>query len=122
MYIQTEHSEEGSKFPSEDSFNHDLYYEVRNERKRLNIDNHSLNIVLEDYPLVGRKIKNNETGKIYNIEQANRHWHGGWYIGLLIEQNKSHAFIWFENIDCWNNIVVNSIEKNKTKYTLLEEN
>ena len=120
MYIQTETSPEGSNFPYMDSLNNDLYYEVRKERERLGMPNDSLNIVLDDYPLVGKRIRNNETDKIYVIEQANKHWYVGWYIGLLIEQNGSHAFIWYENIDCWNDIVVDSIEKNKTKYTVLE--
>lgn len=121
MYIQTEESPEGAKYPYKDRLNLDLHYEVRNERKRLNINNHTLNIVIENYPLIGRKIRKEETGVVYNIEQANKHWYCGWYIGLLIECDGSHAFIWYENIDCWNDIVVNSIEKNKTKYTLIEE-
>ena len=121
MYIQTETSPEGSNFPYKDSLNLDLYYEVRNERKRLGIPNHSTNIVLEAHPLVGKRIQNNETNKIYNIQQANKHWYTGWYIGLLIECNGSHAFIWHENIDCWNDIVVDSIEENKTRYTVLED-
>lgn len=122
MYIQTEESPEGAKYPYNDRLNNDLYHEVRKERERRGIPNNSLNIVIRDYPLVGKKIRNNETGKIYNIEQANKHWYCGWYVGLLIEQNGSHGFIWYENIDCWNDIVVDSIKKNKTKYILLEEN
>ena len=121
MYIQTETSPEGRDFPYTDRLDNDLYYEVRNERKRLGIPNHSLNIVIEDYPLVGKRIRNNETNKIYNIEQANKQWYVGWYIGLLIEQNGSHGFIWYENIDCWNDIMVSSIKKNKRQYTILEE-
>ena len=120
MYVLTESSPEGSNFPYKDTLNLDLYREVRNERKRLGTPNHSHNIVLEDHPLVGKRIQNNKTGKIYNIQQANKQWYAEWYIGLLIEQNESMAFIWHENIDCWNDIVVDSIEKNKTKYTVLE--
>ena len=121
MYILTECSPEGSNFPYKDSLNLDLYREVRKERKRLGLPNINHNIVLENSPLVGKKIKKIETNKIYNIEQVNQQWYAGWYIGLLIENNDSHGFIWVENIDCWNDIVVDSIEENKTKYTILED-
>ena len=121
MYVLTESSPEGSNFPYKDSLNLDLYNAIRNERKRLGIPKHSHNIILEDHPLVGKKIKKIETNKIYNIEQVNQQWYAGWYIGLLIEHNGSHGFIWYENIDCWNDIVVDSIEENKTKYIVLED-
>ena len=119
MYILTESSPEGTRFPYKDKLNLDLYRQVRKERERLGIPNQNHNIVLEDHPLIGKKIKKTETGKIYNIEQVNQQWYAGWYIGLLIECNGSHGFLLNENIDCWNDIVVDSIKENKTKYTIL---
>ena len=121
MYIQTEQSPEGSKFPSVDHLNHDLYYEIIKERKRLGMENANDNIVIEDHPLVGKKIVDTTTEKEYNVEQVNKQWYGGWYIGLLIECNGSHGFIWYENVDCWNDSVTDSIKKNKIIYTVLED-
>ena len=97
------------------------YYEIIKARKAMGYEKVDTNIEVKDYFLLGKKMKNTETGNIYNIEKVRKQWYGGWYILLLIECNKSHTTVFWENINCIHDTICDSIERNKTKYLLLED-
>ena len=74
---------------------------------------------LVGHELTGKKIRNNETGKIYNIERVCEQWNFGNYIVLLIEHNKSHSVVYWQNVNTVNPITVELIEENQQKFELV---
>ena len=100
-------------------YNGEHYMKVVKERSRLGkseADSKLRNQII-DYPLVGTQITNSK-GKTYIVEQANKQWYNGYYIGILIQCNGSHAFIDIENINCEDEIVLQHIAKNKKEFNL----
>lgn len=63
--------------------------------------------------------------KIYNIEKVNVHFiynpkdEGlGYVLGLLIEHNNSHGFIYWENINCTSDLTADLISKAHNRFKL----
>lgn len=99
--------------------NHDHYtkvYKIRSKEGTLIDDDHGN---IPDHPLVGKKFYDSELDKTYNIEKVCKHWWGGYYIALLIENNGSHALRWWENISTDEESVLESINDNRKKCKIL---
>lgn len=71
------------------------------------------------HPLVGRSLLNTETGKIYIVEKAVKHWLWGYYIALLIQNQGSHALIRWENISSSENDILHDVAKNQKRYLVV---
>lgn len=100
-------------------FNLNHYMNVRAAREAYNLPTNT-NQKLNNHPLVGRKLQK-YNGDIYNIEGVYKHWYQGWYICLLIEHNKSHVQCFWEDICCYNEIILRGIDDDRQRFTLIGE-
>ena len=74
---------------------------------------------IANHPLIGRKL--DRGGKIYTIEGVNKHWMWGHYLGLLLNNgNDSHVFIFWENINCGDELVLQQIGESRQAYKLID--
>ena len=97
------------------------YMEVVKQRKWLGlgeVDSKKRNVELKNHPLVGTKIKSKWSGKKYTVEKVNKQWFNGFYLGMLLENNGSHVFAYFENINCEDETVLENIEKTKKEFDI----
>ena len=125
------------------NFNHDHYMKVRREREKLGLptfnDLYPENGRVFNHNLEGKKIVRVEDGKEYTIESVHKHWYQGWYICLLVyslseteselltkeiidgkRYGHSHNFIFWENINCQYDIILESIGENRNEYKLVK--
>jgi len=103
-------------------FNYDLYQKVRQERRKLGLSVSELQIELNNHHLIGKKLINKETNKIYAIEGVFKEFCFGWFIKFLVRgENDSHAVIYYENINCKEQAFVDKIKENFDKYEILME-
>jgi hypothetical protein len=104
-----------------DFFDSDHYLKVRRARKKLGFeesDNKLKNVKIKDHPYIGKTIKGKSDGKIYTIEGVNKQWYKGFYLGMLISHNGSHAFLYFENINSIDPTIIKSIAKFREDFDL----
>lgn len=124
-------------------FNEKLYLKVLKERDRLGLpsfdDIYPESGRIFNHELENRKIKNVETGQEYTIQSVHKHWYHGWYYMVLAyslcetksellrtdtidgkDYTRSHAPIFWENISCINDSILESIAENRTEYILIE--
>ena len=102
-------------------FDGDHYMKVVRERKWLGLgeaDSKKRNVELKNHPLVGTKIKSKWSGKKYTVEKVNKQWFNGFYLGMLLENNGSHVFVYFENINCEDETVLEDIERTKKEFDI----
>ena len=121
-------------------FDEKLYMKVRKARKEKNLpmfnDYYPENGRILNHELENKKIFNTETNTEYIIQSVHKHWYRGWYYVLLVyrlyETNKlmatdeidgklygrSHCTLSWENISCVNDIVIDSIHKNRILYKI----
>jgi len=120
-----------------DSFNADLYAQIHNLREQKEGYCFKLalglgpNGLVRNHPLVGRCVERteddefneeNHKGKRYVIESVHIHYWGGYYLVLLIkDQYGSHTQLFFENINCEDEIIIDILNEQKQKFRLLEE-
>ena len=71
-----------------------------------------------DHPLVGKTVTNGE--KTYVVEKAFRQWMWGWYVSLLLNHNNSHCLVFWENVNCGDELVLRSIHNNRDMFTVLD--
>jgi hypothetical protein len=71
--------------------------------------------------LCGKRVKNRETGKEYNVERVYKEWYGGWYIKALLECNGSHAVRAWENINCFEPITLRQIKESWAEMEVLQD-
>lgn len=101
------------------TFHFDHYRKVREEREKLGLPVAELSVDYEDHDLIGKQLKNQEDGLIYNIDQVSKHWYAGWYVVVLAEESNSHAMLFWENINCHDETILTTIEETKQKYELV---
>jgi hypothetical protein len=75
-----------------------------------------------DHPLVGKKIKDIQTGKIYNIEKVFKEFYLGWYYKVLLEIDNSHGIRFVQNITCGCEEILNGIKKFEDDYVVVDDN
>jgi len=110
-----------NKYRYFEKFNNQHYLKVRARRELLDkpiLDLHKEQI---NHPLINKKIINIKTEKIYNIEKAYKQWANGWYIVLLIENNKSHGTWYYRNVSSDNKCILKAIARDAKTYKLLEK-
>lgn len=101
------------------TFHFDHYRKVREERENLGLPVAKLSVDYEDHDLVGKQVKNHEDGLIYNIDKVSKHWYAGWYVVVLAEESNSHVMLFWENINCHNETILNGIKKTQERYELV---
>lgn len=80
-------------------------------------------IVLES-DLYNHRLQRKSDGKIYNIEKVIvENWTldggTGWWIKLLIENDKSHNLLYWQNINCTEPDIVQMCKETRAKYELI---
>lgn len=103
-----------------DYFDIDHYRVIRKTRKRKSLPVEELNIPLLDYNLIGHRLKSKKNGKIYLVEKANKQWYAGFYIGILLNHNGSHKFVYCENINSIADTIMSSCNNFWNEYMLME--
>jgi hypothetical protein len=96
-------------------FNMDHFLKVLREKEKLGIFFHRDNEI-KDHPLVGKKCicLDNTENKVYIVDRVVKNWHLGFYVTLaLVDENRSHRMVMYENISCHETIILNDIEDNK---------
>ena len=94
------------------NFSH--YQRVRNARRELGLgefDKSVSNRAIDDHSYIGKEIFHRKRGVWYLIEGVNLQWYGGFYYGMLIQHNGSHAFKYFENVNSINRVVREAVQK-----------
>ncbi len=73
------------------------------------------------HPLLGKVIKNVLSEDVYIIEAVYKHFDYGYYWTLLIrrEGTQSHGTLWWENINCKYDLIVNDIKQNREEYIII---
>lgn len=120
-------------------FNEKHYLKILRERDKMRLpsfnDIYPENGRIFNHELENRKIKNIENGKEYIIQSVHKHWYHGWYYMILAyslcetkselltteiidgkSYSRSHITIFWENISCINEVILESITENRTKY------
>jgi hypothetical protein len=78
------------------------------------------NVSLSDHELIGRKILDQHEQRTYTIQGVSKHWYGGWYLVLLLENEGSHGLRIYENISCFHPLILEQIEESKYRYQILD--
>lgn len=112
--VIVERKADGSCF----AYDHTQHYEVYKARKEKGLPITQQKYIT-DSPLLHIKLMEKETGKIYNIEKVIDEWYAGWFRKLLIENNRSHAVVYWENISCFDPIILEGIEETKERFELI---
>jgi hypothetical protein len=102
-------------------FNASHYSRVRQARKERGLPLQDLHVEEPNHPLSGKKIKNIETGKVYNVERVFREFYLGWFYKAVIECNKSHGVVFFETITCKDDVILKQIERFRKEYIVVED-
>lgn len=55
---------------------------------------------------------------IYSVEGVYKQWYGGWYIAILLEKNRSHHLVFWENINCIHPVILDAIKECRKEYRL----
>jgi hypothetical protein len=100
-------------------FNVDHYRKVREARTIAGLPVAKLSEQV-DHPLVGKKLRKIETGNVYNVERVFKEFYLGWFYKAVIEHNKSHGIVFFENVTCGCKEVVDQIEKFKDRFEIID--
>ena len=101
------------------NFNRPHYERVRRERTKVGLPVGSpKNGLIEDHPLKGKKIIPSHREEIGIIQNVYKHWYHGYYLMLLVNYNGSHGNVWWENINCENEIILDSIAESRRDFRL----
>ena len=75
---------------------------------------------IDGHPFFGKKVRKISNGKIYVVDSVNIHWYNGYYyVATIRDDNNSHGVVFFENINCEEDIIIKRIEDFKEKYEIL---
>lgn len=101
------------------SFDYDMDYKIWKAK-----GSYSRGMDLINHPLIGRKIfnkdrepisDNDKYGNIGIIEQVLLDWFNGYYISILVSYNGSHGLNSWINVNCEDDIIIESIPENHKK-------
>lgn len=72
----------------------------------------------DEHPLLGMRLRDTETGSTYVVDTVSNVWLDGFYIQMAIreEGTKSHALIFWENVNSENEVIVEGIERAQNRY------
>lgn len=117
-----------------ENFDLSHYLKVKNYRENHGLktldDYNPNNGLIENHPLKGTTFWDKKDNRLVHVQNVYKHWHMGYYIVLLTytwsetynklaykyNMYKSHGNIFWENISCHDDIIVNDINKNKKRY------
>lgn len=74
---------------------------------------------IEGHELIGMKIEDKTNGRVGVIEKVSAQWFIGRFLGVLVNFNGSHAYIFWQNIDCEESDIVAKIDASHEKYRLI---
>ena len=95
--------------------------EVRKKRRELGLPVPDWNAELPDHKLLNRKLYKKKD-RLYTIVKVAKHWYSGWYIVLLLvnDEDSSHLIFW-ENINCEDDLILSQIAEIRQDYFLKEK-
>jgi len=103
-------------------FNHDLYRKIRQAREEAGLEVACLTNKIEDHELIGKEFIDKKTNKRYTVESVHNHWYNGWYeVLIMVDSNHSSRVVFWRNIDCRDEIILSSIDKNREVLYFLNE-
>jgi hypothetical protein len=115
------------------TINYDQYYQIWKARKKAGlktandylphtIDEHDTDTGNFDCSLVGSKIKNKSTRKVYVVEKVYIRYYFGWYVELLYERKKSHGMITWMSITDFSKeqYMSNECARRRSEFVLVE--
>ena len=71
------------------------------------------------HSIVGKQFLYNNDGepKLVTIESVNKQWWGGYYLAALyVDSDRSHGLVFFENINCVAEYIIEAIESFKEDF------
>ncbi len=79
-----------------------------------------------NHVLEGRKIYDKEKNRYITVQSVHKHWYGGWYYMLLFyteyehlgKIEKSHGTLFFKNINCEKEAILNAIKRANERYEI----
>lgn len=75
------------------------------------------------HPLLGKTIVNKETNKSYVIDSVHKHWYmGNYWVLTAVDSKNSHTSLFYQNINCIDNTVIDGIKKTKENYYFVDQN
>jgi hypothetical protein len=79
-------------------------------------------IETKEHILHSFKLLDRDENKLYRIDSINIHFMNGSYLMLCVADfnTNSHKSIFFENISCHDPLIVDSINENKKRYSLVK--
>ena len=97
------------------------YREVRAERSRQGLAVPSLNVKIEDHPLIGRKLRHREDDRVFTVEAVHKKYEGGWYFAIAISHEGSLGVRCWANINCMQPHILDQIRSVDLEFELLPE-
>ena len=75
-----------------------------------------------EHPLLGMRLQDTESGSTYVVDSVLNCWHDGFYIQMAIreEGTKSHALIFWENINSENESIIEGVKEAQEKYQVID--
>jgi len=112
--IIVERKTDGSCF----AYDHTQHYEIYKAKKDKGLPT-TQQKYLTDSPLLHVKLMEKATWKLYTIEKVIDEWYAGWYRKLLICNNGSHGVVEWENISCFDPIIIEGIKEMQEKFEIV---
>jgi hypothetical protein len=89
-----------------------LCYEIY--KKHPSCKNQSIYCVKQqNHQLEGKNLCDQQSGNDFTIVSVYKQWYAGWYLLLLVEKDKSHHSLFWENINCIDEAIIKIIEETK---------
>ena len=101
----------------------DHYFDVRRERRRQGLPVFTEKEVYDRHPMLGKRLRNTQTGKIYVVERVTSVWLDGFYEQMTIreEGTKSHGLIFWTNQSSKHEGVIEGVKEANEKYDLIKD-
>lgn len=101
-------------------YNMELYIKIKKERKKLGLKIQEPRYITDSI-LLKKKLKNKITGKIYFVDSIKLSYQIGYYYTILYhDENDSHGIIFWNNISCGDDTIINTLKKCEEKFEFID--
>lgn len=76
-------------------------------------------LVFPSHKLLGKKLKELSSGKVFLVEKVCLQFYGGWHYGVLLNCEGSHCFRYFENHSCIETHIVQETSDFWNKFVII---
>ena len=75
-----------------------------------------------EHPFLGMRLQDTKSGSTYVVDSVLNCWHDGFYIQMAIreEGTKSHALIFWENINSENESIIEGVKEVQERYQVID--